>query len=118
MSELFDILKHWNPSLRQSINNNKIYISNYCPVCKYYNPHGRHFRYNSNIKVIKCFSCGMSAKNIQSLLHQIKLGCADHTLYFTKDHYRWKAYNKQSSEKSEFEKESRCETEYESALPF
>ena len=116
---MLDILRHWNPTLIQSSINKSIYIANYCPVCKYYNPYGRHFRYNPKLKVIKCYNCGMSAKSIGPLLHQIKHGPGSHPLLIESPERR-RAFIKRklTLERNRFEKVSRCESYDESQLPF
>lgn len=58
---------------------------------------------------MKCYNCGMVAKNLERLLSQIKQGCP---------HFTELIKGKYLSEKSGFEKEYKCDTEYESSLPF
>lgn len=115
---MLDILKHWNPSLVKSENNHKIYISNYCPICKYHSKSNkRFFRYNPQLKVYKCYECGGGGKNIESLLYQIKLGYSFSKIWSI-DFKRYKAKRKISSENNGFEKVSECKTEDEDSLPF
>lgn len=116
---MLDILRHWNPELKQSINSKHVYIANYCPVCKYYNRSGRHFRFNTHLKIIKCYNCGMGAKNIQTLLHQIRNGVnSGYSNLVSHERRRDYERRKLTLERLRFEKESKCETEYESAMPF
>lgn len=110
---MLDILRHWNPLLKQSENNKTVYISNYCPWCKYYNPYGRHFRYNSKIGVVKCYNCGGACKNEEWFIYQIK-NKIRHAKIFK--HKKFK--DKLSIVGDRFEKVIGCETEYEASLPF
>lgn len=74
--ELLERLKRDLP-LKRCKNNHQAYISELCPFdCthSYITQNPRRFRYNSRIKVAKCFGCGKSFKTIKWLdLQLIKL---------------------------------------------
>jgi len=65
---MLEILRHWNPYLRQSKINKNVYILSYCPVCKYDGKTNRCFRYNIRLKIIKCYECDMAANVIRLCL--------------------------------------------------
>ena len=115
---MLELILHWNPSLKKSINNHNAWISNYCPICKYHNKNGRHFRYNVKLKVAKCYNCGLAFKNTYWFIYQLKNGIQHKSLFDNKEYLLEGYKDKLSTEGCRFEKIVGCETLEENQLPF
>lgn len=94
---------HHNPSLQMG-KNKKVYKSNYCPICGYIsNDNFSFFRVNLKLKVFKCYQCGSGGRTVKSFVKQLK-------------EYKVKSLIS-LNRASEFEIQ-KCETFFESELPF
>ena len=68
------ILKELNkyvPMVRLK-NNYKVYVSKDCPFCDSCFSPSKSFRYNTKLKVIKCFNCGWSCKELSTLKKELE----------------------------------------------
>lgn len=53
-------------------NNHKVYVSNACPFCEAQFSPSKSFRYNTKLKVMKCFNCGWSCKELSTLKKELE----------------------------------------------
>ena len=54
-------------------NNHTVWVSNACPFCDSCFTTSKSFRYNTKLKVMKCFNCGWSCKELSTLKKELEL---------------------------------------------
>lgn len=59
-------------------NNQKIWVSNACPFCEAQFTPSKSFRYSTKIKVMKCFNCGWSCKELSRLKKELETKGIEH----------------------------------------
>jgi transcription elongation factor Elf1 len=53
-------------------NNHKVWVSSACPFCEAQFSPSKSFRYNTKLKVMKCFNCGWSCKELSTLKKELE----------------------------------------------